>query len=64
MIVVSRRTGRPVGELTSKRRARRVNPREFEVLTAHQWLARYNRLVRAAGGREPSARAFVDAVGS
>ncbi len=45
-IVVSRETGNPVLETFHKRTADAVNLAKYEVLTAHEWLARFNRRVK------------------
>lgn len=60
VIVVDRKTGRPIAEIDA--RHGEVDSLRFEVLTPYAWLGRYNRLVREAGGVEPNAEAFFGAV--
>ncbi len=62
-VVVNRSSGKPVCEIFDRQRAEAVNHERFALLTTQQWLARYNRLVQAAGGVEPSDEAFMDAMG-
>lgn len=69
-VIVSRATGKPVMETFSQATADLAASetlygagRTYEVLTSYDWLIRYNRLVREAGGVEPSAEAFLSAVG-
>ncbi len=45
-IIVRRSTGLPVLETFSKRLAEAINQANYEVLTAQQWLARFNRSIR------------------
>lgn len=45
-IVVSRDTGRPVLETFCRRTAEAINQQRYEVLTALQWLVRFNRMVK------------------
>lgn len=62
IIIIDRRTGKPVAESFSERLRREgAHHAHFEVLSAGAWLGRYNGLVRAAGGAEPSSDAFVSA---
>jgi hypothetical protein len=61
VVVVSRQTGLPVAEISAAR-GKKVDSLRFEVLTPHAWLSRFNRLVREAGGVQPSAEAFLSAV--
>lgn len=44
-VVVSRVTGKPVLETFSRRTAEAINQVAYEVLTAAQWLGRFNRSV-------------------
>jgi len=46
-IIVYRATGNPVMETFDRRTAEAVNQEAFEVLTAAQWLGRFNRSVAA-----------------
>ena len=46
-VVVSRDTGLPVLETFSRAVAEAVNQTRYEVLTALQWLVRFNRSVRS-----------------
>jgi AAA+ superfamily predicted ATPase len=46
-VVVSRATGLPVLETYSRATAERINQTAYEVLTAAQWLGRFNRSVAA-----------------
>lgn len=63
VIFVDRQTGKPVAESFNVRLMREgAHAAHYEVLTAHEWLVRYNRLVREAGGVEPSSEAFLSAV--
>lgn len=52
-IVVSRETGKPVLETYNRATASAINQARYEVLTAAQWLGRFNAMVRAHGGRDP-----------
>jgi hypothetical protein len=45
-IVVSRATGKPVLETFRRATAESINQASYEVLTAGQWLARFNRQVK------------------
>lgn len=45
-IVVDRRTGKPVIEIYTRDIAEAVNQTRYEVLTALQWLQRFNRQQR------------------
>lgn len=47
-IVVCRATGTPVFETFSRATAERVNQSRYEVLTAAQWLTRFNRAAKLA----------------
>lgn len=47
-IVVSRDDGKAVLETFSKRTASAINLECYEVLTAHDWLVRFNRQVKAS----------------
>lgn len=62
MILVSRLTGRPIAEINCIETCNAVDRKHFEVLSVQHWLARYNVLVREAGGIEPSAEAFKAAI--
>jgi hypothetical protein len=57
-VVVSKETGKPALETFERKTAEAINQDKYEVLTAHQWLSRYNRLVKENGGGEPSPEAF------
>jgi hypothetical protein len=46
-IIVNRATGLPVFETWQRSVADKVNTARYEVLTAYEWLARFNRSVRA-----------------
>jgi hypothetical protein len=46
-IVVSRETGNAILETFSRKVANAINAENYEVLTAHQWLARFNASVKA-----------------
>lgn len=48
-IIVSRETGKPVLETFSGRVAGAVDTARYEVLTALQWLQRFNASVREQG---------------
>jgi hypothetical protein len=41
-IVVDRQSGKPVGETYNRKTAEAVNQEKYEVLTALQWLTRFN----------------------
>lgn len=45
-IIVSRATGKPVLETFKRSTAEAINQRAYEVLTAAQWLARFNTNLR------------------
>jgi len=45
-IAVDRSTGKPVLETFERGTAERINQDRYEVLTAAQWLAQFNRSVR------------------
>jgi hypothetical protein len=45
-IVVSRETGNPVLETYSRDTAEKINQEKYEVLTAYQWLMRFNKEVK------------------
>lgn len=45
-VVISRATGRPVLETFERRTAERINQAAYEVVTAAQWLARFNRQIK------------------
>lgn len=45
-VIISRATGCPVFETFERRTAESVNQNAYEVLTAQQWLARFNSQVR------------------
>lgn len=62
-VVVDRKTGKPVMETPDRVTAARVNQGKYEILTAHEWLARYNAAVADAGGVEPSAKHLKSLVG-
>ena len=47
-IVVDRTTGKPIGEFYSLAIIGRVNRARYEVLTALEWLQRFNASVRQA----------------
>lgn len=53
-IIVSRRTGQPVFETWLPRLAAAVNRERYEVLTALEWLQRFNAAVKANGGVQPN----------
>ena len=44
-IIVSRETGKPVFETWSQHAAESVNAARYEVLTALEWLQRFNRSI-------------------
>jgi hypothetical protein len=44
-IVVSRDTGEPIMETFSQRVAEAIDQNKYEVLTARQWLVRFNRKI-------------------
>lgn len=52
-IIVSRETGEPVMETFKLATARAINRDRYEVLTAEQWLHRFNAAVKKAGGVQP-----------
>ena len=52
-VAVSRATGLPVLETYSRTVVEALNQDRYEVLTAAQWLGRFNAAVRAAGGIQP-----------
>lgn len=63
VIFIDRKTGKPVAEIFADRLKREgAHSAHFEVLTYAEWVGRYNRLVREAGGVEPSDEAFLAAV--
>lgn len=63
--IIRRDTGKPMTETWLPDFAARMAADDrWEVLTTANWLGRYNRLVRAAGGVEPTAAAFKAAVSS
>lgn len=45
-VIVSRETGKAVFETYSRKTAERINQEKYEVLTAYQWLIRFNQTVR------------------
>lgn len=47
-IIVSRKTGLPVMETFSRWTALAINQSAYEVLTAHQWLVRFNKMIKNA----------------
>lgn len=47
-VAVSRETGKPVYETTRRSIAEKINQEKYEVLTALQWLVRFNEGVRNA----------------
>lgn len=64
-IIVNRETGKPIRE-TSMQGTRDYYASletSYEVMPSLVWLQRYNRLVREAGGVEPSPEAFKQALG-
>lgn len=61
-VVISRETGQPIFETFNRATARAVNQARYEVLTAAQWLGRFNVLVRANSGYQPSDAALRGAV--
>jgi hypothetical protein len=46
-IIISRETGKPVFETFTRKIAARVNLEKYEVLTAKEWLVRFNKQVKA-----------------
>ncbi len=47
-ILVNRETGKPIGEFFSLAIIGQVNQAKYEVLTAHDWLVRFNRQAKTA----------------
>lgn len=45
-IAVSRATGKAVFETYSRKTAEKINQEKYEVLTAYQWLVRFNQTVK------------------
>lgn len=41
-----------------------LSDRRYEVLTTGAWLARFNRLVRENGGKQPTSKQLLAAVGT
>lgn len=50
-VVVDRATGKPALETSNRKLVERVNQDRYDVLTAVQWLVRFNREVGTANGR-------------
>ncbi len=59
--IVARKTGKIIAEV-GHGTACSVNQQYFEAMPMVSWLQRYNRLVKAAGGCEPSNEQFRDAM--
>ncbi len=53
-IIINRSTGQPVCEVWSLKDTLKFNPEKVEVVATLAWLQRYNRLVKLAGGVQPS----------
>lgn len=60
-IVISRETGKPILEIYTRDIAERINQEKYEVLTAYQWLIRFNRAVKA--GEQTNAIQGLDYAG-
>lgn len=44
-IIVAKATGKPVCELYNARNVARINTEKYQVYTAHEWLAHYNKTI-------------------
>jgi hypothetical protein len=57
-VIIDRSTGKPICETFEPAWLEQVDGERFEILTTLEWLQRYNRLVKEAGGVEPTPEAF------
>jgi hypothetical protein len=63
IVFISRDTGKPVAESFAARLKREgAHAAHYETLHLADWLDRYSRLVREAGGVEPDQAAFIAAM--
>ena len=61
-VIVSKATGQSVLEIFSSRVACSINTNGYQVISAHAWMVRINRLIKTSGGKHPSDQAFIEAM--